>query len=378
MAVTLVWAFMHPSLVLRLLSSELLGVEVATHTLPMWRVPVHAVLDLVNLANVPRPVSGIGGALKPALPAVAVVLGLAIWTIFGARRRADESASPSGAHRRERVRSGPVAIFGAAWAAIAGSALLLPSIDWHPYYALLGAAGAWLALGVGLARVPAVAVVLIGLVALLGPLQNDTGRASFSNSLYQRRQAYFIGRLRNSLLEMHPQLPSHARLYFARVPQGIGLGHSWFSPAFEVWYGDATITGSFWSAYRPRPLGAPQGPDLFFRYDSAGVRWIEVRRDGASLEVAQATNPHWLDDQRRLATIFARAQDWPAASETFELLHQAYPESVGFVVSAAVAAEVAHDSVRAERLYARVLEQPGVSANDAAFARGFQERWRSR
>ena len=142
-------------------------------------------------------------------------------------------------------------------------------------------------------------------------------------------------------------------------------------------YRDSTISGAFWSSYQRRAPGDPAAPDLFFRFDSTAVRWIEVSRDSGTVEVARAANPSWRDDHRQLASHFARAEDWSAAAAEFELLFTAYPESVGFAMNGAVAAEVARDSLRAARLYAHVLGAPGVGRDDADFARGFAARWQS-
>jgi hypothetical protein len=149
-------------------------------------------------------------------------------------------------------------------------------------------------------------------------------------------------------------------------------------PAFAVWYEDSTITGNFWSAYRPRAAGAHPGDDRFFRYDSTAVRWIEVTHDASALDSARAANPQWREDHRALAGLFARAEDWGAAASEFALLHAAHPESLDFAISAAVAAEVAEDSARAARFYDWVASHAAPQSNDAAFARGFAERWRAR
>jgi hypothetical protein len=374
LALIAIWVVFHPTLLARVLRPGNLAVEVATHTTPAWLVPLQALLGLVNLSGLPRPVSGWTGALLPALPAIGVAIGFAIWGALGGARATTVDGVPSEPTPSDTRRA---AWLGVTWAVLAWLPLVLPSIDWHPYYALFGAAGAWLALGVWLARVPRLAVGVIAITALLQPLQGDTSTWSFSASLYQRRQAFFIGRLRDSLLEMHPTLPPHSRLYFARVPHSIGLGYEWFAPAFEVWYRDSTISGGFWSSYRRRPAAAPPAPDLFFRYDSTDVRWVEISRDPATLVAARATNPRWREDHRELAATLARAEDWNAAAAEFELLYTAYPDSSGFAMSGAVAAEVARDSVRAARLYAGVLRAPDLGRDDADFARGFAARWRS-
>ena len=92
---------------------------------------------------------GVGrSGISTALARTMVVLGM---------RRGAEPAT---------ARSGPRIVLGLLWAVLGWSPLLMPSLGWHAYYALLGCFGAWLALGAGLARRPAVAVTLVVAVRL--------------------------------------------------------------------------------------------------------------------------------------------------------------------------------------------------------------------
>ena len=360
------WFLAHPTLRERLLEPERLGVEFATKSAPVLIVAAKTVLAAFNLQYLPRPETGWLAALVPALPGIAIVTALAAWAVFGRERATRNLAPPLAAARP--------AAFGAAWAAIAWAPLQLPWIDWHDYYGLLGAMGAWLAAATVLARTPALAVAVVLGVATLQPAQANTNVWSFSASFYQRRQAHFVGRLRSELLRIHPRLPSHARLHFTRVPHSIGLGYAWFSPAFSVWYSDSTIGGGFWSSYRPRAAGVPAAPDYFFRYDSTSGRWAEVVKGPEDIAAARAADPLWRDDHRELAALFARAEDWPATALEYAKLYAAYPDSVEFAFDAAIASEVAGDMAAAARGYAEVLASPRASDDQRSFARGYELR----
>ncbi len=360
------WFFAHPTLRERLLEPERLGVEFATQSAPAPVVVAKTLLAAFNLQYVPNPEPGWVSALVPALPAIAIATAIAAWAVIG-RESGTDHAPPSLAAARP-------AAFGVAWAAIAWVPLLLPSIDWHDYYGLLGAMGAWLALATVLAGVPPLAIAAVFVVATLQPVQANTKVWSFSAAYYQRRQAYFVGRLRTELLRIHPRLPSHARLHFAHVPNSIGLGYAWFSPAFSVWYSDSTIRGEFWSSYRPRAAEAQAAPDYFFRYDSTSGRWTEVVKGSEDIAAARAANPRWRDDHRELAALFARAEDWTATAGEYAKLHDAYPDSIGFAFDAAIASEVAGDYAAAARAYARVLVSPHSNDDQRSFALEFNKR----
>ena len=383
-ALCAVWFAVHPTLKDRLFHPERLHAELATHTAPLLVVALRTLGTPFNLQYAPKPETGWVAVLAPALPAIAAVTVLAAWAALGRGVAGGGRAVAAGgghviaAEGGHVIAAGRVIALGAAWALLAWLPLFLPSIDWHPYYGLLGAMGAWLALSAWLARAPALAIAVVLGVALLEPAQANTGVWSFSASLYQRRQAYFVGRLRRELLAMHRRLPAHTRLYFSRVPNSIGLGYVWFSPAFSVWYGDSTIRGGFWSSYRPRDAREPEAPDYFFRYDSTRVRWVEVASGLEDVAVARALDPRWREDHRELAALFARVQDWRAAAAEYAKLHAAFPDSVEFAYDAGVASEVAGDTALAARSYGAVLESPLATEDQRAFARGFGARLRTR
>ena len=54
----------------------------------------------------------------------------------------------------------------------------------------------------------------------------------------ERRAARYVEQLRLDLRRDHPDVPRGSRFFFADVPQGVGVGHAWFTPAVKVWYRD--------------------------------------------------------------------------------------------------------------------------------------------
>src|SRR5262249_46281228 len=158
------------------------------------------------------------------------------------------------------------AFFGLAWAGIGWLPLMMPTLGWHAYYALLGALGAWLAIATVLARRPEIAVVVVVALALLRGARADTPSRDWGSEADQRRAGTFIGFLRHDLEHQVPDPPHHSRFYFVRVPSNVGF-LAGDGPALRVWYGDSTLRGGFYPSYRPRAAGEPRGPDWFFRYD---------------------------------------------------------------------------------------------------------------
>jgi len=257
--------------------------------------------------------------------------------------------------------------FGVTWMLVGWAPLLMPSLGWHAYYALLGCLGAWLVLGTWLARRPAPALALVVALALIRPVRAETPSLDWGSEWYQRRAAEFVRAMRADLMRQHPRLPSHSRLYFVRVPSNVGFlaGNA---PALRVWYGDPTLQGGFYKAYRPRGPEEPRGPDLFFRFDSTGT-WVEVMPGAEDVARARAGDPRWEKDHVTLATTFAGAGDWPRAAGEYAKLAAAAPDSADYVHDAAVSFESAGDSLAAAEWWARAASRPGADAETIAAAR---------
>ncbi len=347
--VTALWALVHPVLGGRLWHP--LDAPLEPGAGPGGPVTVlRAALVAVNLDSIPRPERGWAAALAPGVLGAVLLGAMVVFGAVGARRA---PALPSAALR-------PLLQFGALWAVLGWSPLLMPSLGWHAYYALLGCFGAWLALAGWLARRPAVAVALVAVLALLRPARADTPSLDWGSEWYQRRAAEFIGAMRSQMLETHPRLPAHSRLFFVRVPSNVGF-LAGDGPALRVWYGDSTLRGGYYSSYRPRDPAGPGGTDLFFRFDSTGG-WVEVTAGAEDVPRARARNPRWEQDQVTLARALAVGGDWPRAAAEFVKLAEAEPARFDYAFDAAVCFESHGDSAAAGEWYARAAALPGADS----------------
>ena len=350
-AVTALWALVHPVLGGRLWRPFSDPIEPGAGS-PGLGTLARAALVPFNLDLLPAPERGWGPALVPGL-----IGALALGAIALSGRAAPEP--PAGLAPGRRLPA-----FGIAWALLGWTPLLLPSLGWHAYYALLGAFGAWFGLAALLepgargARLAWVAPVVVMALALLRPARADTPTLDWGSEWYQRRSAEFIRVMRAQLLDAHPRLPPHARLYFVRVPSNVGF-LSGDGPALRVWYRDPTVRGAFYSAYRPRESGSPEGPDLFFRFDSTGG-WVEVVRGDEDVARARRANPRWEKDHVTLAATLAGAGDWARAAGEYAKLADAEPERVEYAYNAGVSCEALGDSAAAAAWYARAARLPGA------------------
>lgn len=356
LAVTALWALVHPVLGGRLWHPLTAPLEPGAGPGGPMTV-LRAALVSVNLDSLPRPEQGWAATLGIGLLGAAI-----LGAMVALARRAAESPA-------ERI--APLIRLGLLWAAIGWSPLLMPSLGWHAYYALLGCFGAWLALSAWLARRPAAAIALIGVLALIRPARADTPSLDWGSEWYQRRAAEFIGAMRHQMLEAHPRLPAHARLFFVRVPSNVGF-LAGDGPALRVWYGDPTLRGGYYSSYRPRDPGAPAGPDLFFRFDSTGA-WVEVAAGDEDVARARAANPRWEQDHVTLAHALAEGDDWGRAGAEFAKLAAAEPARIEYAFDAAVCFESAGDSVAAAAWYARAAALPGADPEARRSARRFAQ-----
>lgn len=307
-----------------------------------------------NLDGWPHPENGWAAPLTLGLLGA---LWLGVLVLLGARQP-----------RRPEVEDSPrrIALFGAVWALLGLAPLLLPGLGWHNYYALLGAAGAWLAAGALLARAPGIAIAVVAALALLRAGRATTPSLDWGSEWYQRRAASFIGVMREDLMRSEPTVPPHSRMFFIRVPSYVGF-LAGDGPALRVWYGDSTLRAGFYPSYRPRGPSEPRGEDFFFRFDSAGG-WVRVVKGPEDLAAAQATNPRWLADHETLAQTLARAGDWPGALVEYQKLAAADPVRVDYAYDVAVVWEAMGDSARAGEWYQRAAGLPGADSEVRAAA----------
>jgi hypothetical protein len=351
MGVVLAWAAFHPVLGGRLTHPIHDPLEPGLHPRAAW-IALRTLAVTLDLDALPRPEHGAAWILGRALPAVVV---LAAIVALGARSL-----------RRPRRSPGGVVGFGLVWALVGWIPLLLPTLGWHAYYALLGAFGAWMAIGTLLARHPRVAIALVVGLAVLRVARADTPSRDWGSEWYQRRAGAFIDVMRADLRRIEPAPPPHTRFYFVRVPSNVGF-LAGDAPALRVWYGDSTLRGGYYPAFRAREPEAAQGPDRFFRFDST-TGWVPIRAGQEDVAVAQRENPRWMVDHEVLARTLAEGGAWAGAAAEYEKLAAAESSSVEFAYNAAVCHESLGDSAQAAIWYARAAALPGADADARANA----------
>jgi hypothetical protein len=310
---------------------------------PLW-ILAKSLLSIVNLDKLPRPDPT--AARSVATAASALVLAAATWLAL------------KNQHRRGGVYSTDTRVFGfgVIWCIASWLPIFQGTIGWHPYYGSLGVFGAWLVLGVPLARWPRAATTVLFVLGLLRGAAAATPSWDWGGEWYQTRAGNMLHVIRAQLLAMHPTLPAHTRLYFGNIPNNIGL-IAGRSPAVRVWYGDPTLEGGFYSYYRARPLGAPRAPDLFFTFDStSGIH--EVFADGRANPATGQRDARWEDDAGKLAMTFVTNGDLLRAAELFDVIGQ-LPHRTDAAMFAAVCREVAGASGSAERGYVTVQARTG-------------------
>ena len=311
------WAALHPFLRARLAGHVAERAAASGGPSPV-AIALRTMLSVVNLDRWPAPEIGWPAALIVGLPGIALLAAGTAWAL--ARSRPAAPAAGPGASRLAP------ALFALGWATLGALPLFMPSVGWLSYYALLSALGAWAALAAGLARRPALAIFAVTIVAALQPAHAATPSYEWGSDYFQRRAAFFVGRLKQDLRLRHPEFPSHSRLYFVGVPNGTGIGEPWFNPAFRVWYRDSTLTGDLYRRYVPRGAGEPRGRDYFFRCDDSAFVWVEVVKGPEDVERERRANARWESDHRDLALALGSAGDWRGAAEEIEKLVLVFPE----------------------------------------------------
>ncbi|HTR97682.1 MAG TPA: hypothetical protein VMH61_07240 [Candidatus Acidoferrales bacterium] len=351
-ALVLAWAAVHPHLGGRLWHPVRIEAVPADVRVAPALVVLRSLLLPLDLDVWPRPDVGLVAIATAAWRPVLLLLLLV----------AVRWPSP----RRETAPAGTSA-FGLAWAGLAWLPTLLPGLGWHGYYGLLGAFGLLLAAAPLVARRRALAFALVALTGTIGVARAVTRSTDWGESSYQRRAGALLVALHDALLRLHPTVPSHARLYFAQVPDRVGF-LAGDGPALRVWYRDPTLSGGYFSSYRPRAAGAPQGPDFFFRLDTLSG-WIEYVEGPEDPALARARDPNWEADQEKLARVLLDGGDWSRASGCYEKLFGAHPDSADYAFRAAACRWQAGDSIGSMRWLARAAAVPGASAEIRGAAR---------
>jgi hypothetical protein len=324
-----------------------------------------SVRQLVNADVALRPGNGWRQVLLTAWPAAALFVAA---VLVGFRAGSDGARCAPDDAARGSSSKGRVGAWAAAWALLGWLPLLMPGIRWHAYYALWGAFGVWTAVAIGLARWrPLALAVVIGLT-LLRPARAWTPQVDLGSEWYQARAASLTELVRRDLMGRHASLPSHSRIFLGNVPGGVGLmpspGHC---PALEVWYGDPTLRGYFYSQYAPRAAGDTLGRDYFFVFDSS-AHSTEVIRGAEDVSRAR-DEPDWLQRHLELATLLFMKGDRAACAAEFEKMARVFPEQPSLLFNVGACRESMGDLAGAQAYYRRALALPGASSEMQAIAR---------
>lgn len=346
---TALWAALHPTLRDRFFGRFQESLETEHRPTPLVTI-LKTILAQFNLDGALKPEHGWGSViLRGILAAAILILLLAYWRRRG---RAGEEQTPP----RSRLVG-----FALIWAALGLVILLMPSIGWHAYYGVLGTLGFWIAVGALLSRSRRSAVAVILCLALLREARATTPSWDWGTDWYQTRAGAILEGIRAKLFLFHPTFPPHSRLYFAHIPNNIGL-LAGDGPAIRVWYRDSTLAGRFYSQYRP-PSRRDLGRDYFFRFDSLQAL-VEVVAGPENLNLALQTNPSWQNDHDVLASLFMHAGEYSAAAPEYGKLALALPNQPAYAIYSGAAFEASGNPSAAKiqyRLAARSLGDSTVA-----------------
>ena len=334
----IVWLLAHPTLGARMFGPLRHSVESDTRSSP-GSIALKTLLAQMNFNGPLAPETGWAALLIPATLGAAL---LGTWVFLGV-------PAPSDPDTRRGAERG-VVMFGGAWALLGWSILWLPSIGWHSYYGVLGSLGCWMAVGTLLSRQRRVAAAAVMILAFTREVQAATPSWDWSSPWYQTRAGAILGSIRERLFQFHPVLPPSSRLFFARIPNNIGL-LAGDGPAIRIWYNDPSLEARYYSDYAPRGLEEAEGRDYFFRFDTATVL-VEVLTDEESVPEAIHSNPAWQRDHENLAALFIQKGNVPGAAAEYARLAVAFPERADYSLYAGAAHEALGAKSKAEEFYA--------------------------
>jgi hypothetical protein len=356
------WVLLHPTL---------LHPSVSTFHRYAPPTPPTFILATVNLDRWPRPIDFVVADVVMCVVGAAILSGSLAWllgrldrTVTTSKAKRTPDAAAASALRSPRS----LWVWGLSWGLIGVLPTLVPSTGWHPYYYCVGALGVWLAFAVWLRSRPSWAIAIVAVLAFVRGAVAWTASYDWGSEAYFVRSGKLLSLIHAELLREHPSLPSHTRVYMARVPNNIGLIAGQAS-ALQVWYRDHTVTADFYNGYRPRTYAEPSGDDLFFRFDPDRIL-VEIVPGPENIGAAMAANPEWQDDHEKLSMLFLRSGDLDRAAEEFEKLSQ-LPNATQATMYASVCRLVQGNSTRSDSLLRSA--QQGTSASWAEMV-GWRER----
>lgn len=329
-AALVAWFVLHPTLTARLFTPSGQSEEVLNRPTPLTTL-FKTLLAQINLGLSFAPEMGLGQILVPSLLGAAILggfVGVALWR--------------SHPHPQQRA-----ILLGVVWTICGWWILFLPSIGWHAYYGVLGTLGCWLALGAALSRYRFVAISVVMALAILREGQAASLSWDWGTDWYQTRAGTILRSIRARLFELHPTLPPHSRLYFAEIPNAIGL-LAGDGPALRIWYDDPTLRGLYLSAYCARAPGDSLGEDHFFFFEPS--RALVEDRSGPW------EDPQWHKHHDVLASTFVRAGDLSGAAQEYGKLSRAFPKRPDYALYAGAILKTMGRDSEAEHFYAVARE----------------------
>lgn len=334
------WGLLHPTLRTRLFTPGREFME-TTYRLSWPEALTRTALAQVNLDQWPSPETGWPRALL-----LGMLTALVLFAILLVASHREMVKVPS---KSTTTSLSTVTRFGAVWAVLGWAVLLLPSIGWHPYYGVLGTLGCWVLIGALLSQRRRLAFAVVACLALLRGARADTPSWDWGTDWYQFRAGSILGSIRERLFHFHPTLPPGSRLFFARLPNNIGL-LAGDGPAIRIWYDDPSLRAMYYSAYAPRAFGDSVGGDYFFRFDTLQVL-VEVRAGPESLPPATRESPNWQHDHEVLASLFIRAGNISAGAVEYAKLTRAFPNRPDYALYAGAAHEAIGATSEAQVFY---------------------------
>lgn len=348
------WILFHPTLIPLLTNQLGSGPEVRQQ--PAVAIGLlRTLLAQANLDALPRPELGWDSVLPHATIAAisALLVALCSYSLYPAAPVVPRLQAGQIHHGR---------YIAALWTLLGFLPTLSPMVGWHAYYGSLGTLGCWALLASLLASRQLISITLAVALAVLSVARAQTPSWDWATEWYQVRSGAILRSIKTRLFDLHPQVPSHSRLFFARIPNNIGL-IAGDGPAIRVWYADTTLSGSYYSSYT-----SPQDPsitrDYFFRFDSVRVL-VEIKTGHEDLTQAVALNPQWQHDHEVLAALFARNGGYAHAAAEYAKLFSFLPRRLDYAFYAAMAYEAAGDRTLAQHFYRVLRTSWGDSVVDA-------------
>jgi hypothetical protein len=208
----------------------------------------------------------------------------------------------------------------------------------------------------------------VAVFALIRPARAWTPQVDLGSEWYLSRAAWMTAAVRSDLMEHRHTLPPHSRVFLAGLPGGVGLMPSpGKCPALEVWYGDRTLRGYFFSQYSRREAGDTLGKDFFFVFDPDGHS-TEIVMGPEDLRHARR-DPGWQRSHLELAALLFDRGDRAGCAAELAKMVLVSPDDPSLMLALGACYEGMGNRAAADRWYRRAFDLPGASEALLAGAR---------